>query len=237
MKLLDRAHETTTSTGTGTLSLAGPATGCKSFLDAVGNNVSFGYVISTSGANWECGIGHITSDTTFHRDVILCNWLGTTSPLTLVAGTKQVFSDATAFANFFQLDTVTPPRTNTRPSNERHLYPNYFGTGEDGDVTLSTDQTIEGTKNYRTLIVTAGNIRFTGRVFVQRMLLITGGHIHCDGLSASGPTAPGAWASDEYPSQPGGQTNDGPTGTAGFAGQTVVGDGGAGGNGGNGGNP
>lgn len=67
--LADRVQETTNTTGTGTLTLAGAATGFQSF-SAVGDGNSTYYTITSNG-DWEVGIGTYTlSGTTLSRDTV-----------------------------------------------------------------------------------------------------------------------------------------------------------------------
>lgn len=65
----DRVKETTNSTGTGNLTLAGAETGHRSFNTAFGVGPSFNYVI-LSGTDWEVGVGHLSASTTFVRDKV-----------------------------------------------------------------------------------------------------------------------------------------------------------------------
>jgi len=58
----DRVKETSTTTGTGTLTLAGAVTGFQSFA-AIGNGNTTYYTI-TNGTDWEVGIGTYTSSGT-----------------------------------------------------------------------------------------------------------------------------------------------------------------------------
>lgn len=68
--LKDRVKETTTTTGTGTYTLAGAVTGYQSF-SAIGNANTTLYTV-TDGTNWEVGLGTYTSSgTTLSRDTIL----------------------------------------------------------------------------------------------------------------------------------------------------------------------
>ena len=66
----DRVQETTSTTGTGTLTLAGAVSGFQTF-SVIGNGNSTYYAI-TSGSDWEVGIGTYTlSGTTLSRDTVI----------------------------------------------------------------------------------------------------------------------------------------------------------------------
>jgi hypothetical protein len=87
----DRVQETTTTTGTGTVTLAGAVTGFQSF-SAIGNGNSTFYTIADqSGSNWEVGIGTYTSSgTTLSRTTVLSS-SNSGSLVNFGAGTKNVF--------------------------------------------------------------------------------------------------------------------------------------------------
>ena len=85
----DRVQETTTTTGQGTVTLAGAAAGYQSF--AVIGNGNTTYYTLTSGNNWEVGIGTYTlSGTTLARTTVLASSAGGTTKITL-SGTSNVF--------------------------------------------------------------------------------------------------------------------------------------------------
>lgn len=85
----DRVKETTTTTGTGTVTLAGAETGFQSF-SAVGNGNTTYYTI-TNGTDWEVGVGTYTaSGTTLSRDTVLSS-SNSGSLVNFGAGTKEVF--------------------------------------------------------------------------------------------------------------------------------------------------
>ena len=85
----DRVKETSTTTGTGTLTLAGAADGFQSFA-AVGDGNTTYYAI-VSGNDYEVGLGTYTaSGTTLSRTTILES-SNSGSALNLGAGTKDVF--------------------------------------------------------------------------------------------------------------------------------------------------
>ncbi len=85
----DRVQETSTTTGTGTFTLAGAVTGFQSF-SAIGNGNTTYYAI-VGGSEWEVGLGTYTSSgTTLSRDTILESSNGGTA-VDFAAGTKNVF--------------------------------------------------------------------------------------------------------------------------------------------------
>ena len=80
--LNDRVKETSTTTGTGTLDLAGASVGFVTFVAGIGNSNTTYYAINAQGtSNWEVGIGTVTDATpdTLARDTVLSNSLGNTS--------------------------------------------------------------------------------------------------------------------------------------------------------------
>ena len=91
--IADRVKETTTTTGTGTVTLLGASTGFQSFA-AIGNaNTTYYTIAAQTGTEWEVGIGTFTSSgTTLARTTVLSNSSGTEpSALSFSAGTKDVF--------------------------------------------------------------------------------------------------------------------------------------------------
>jgi hypothetical protein len=87
----DRVQETSTTTGTGTFTLAGASTGFQSF-SAIGNGNTTYYTIAVQGgAQWEVGIGTYTSSgTTLSRDTVLSSSAGG-AKVDFPAGIKNVF--------------------------------------------------------------------------------------------------------------------------------------------------
>lgn len=86
----DRVRETSTTTGTGTLTLAGAVTGYRTFSAAIGNTNTTYYAISNTGLNeWEVGIGTVAAGTLARTTVLSSSNAG--SLVTFSAGTKDVF--------------------------------------------------------------------------------------------------------------------------------------------------
>ena len=89
--LLDRVRETTSTSGTGTITLLGAVLGYQSF-SAIGNgNTTYYTITDTNAGEWEVGIGTYTSSgTTLSRTTVLSSSSGG-SLVSFGAGTKDVF--------------------------------------------------------------------------------------------------------------------------------------------------
>lgn len=171
--LKDRVRETTTTTGTGTLTLGGAVTGYQSFSSAVGNgNTTYYAVSSSSGSEWEVGVGTVGSGTLARTTILASSNSG--SAVDFSAGTKDVFvtyaaskavttddigvtiqaydADLTSWAAIApsaKQDTLVSG-TNIKTINSTSL----LGSGDitTGDVTLNgsqtlTNKTISGANN------------------------------------------------------------------------------------------
>ena len=91
--LKDRVKETTTSTGTSTINLAGAATGFEGFVSAVGDgNTCYYTILDANGSAWEVGIGTVTdaATDTLSRDTILES-SNSDNAISLTSGTHTVF--------------------------------------------------------------------------------------------------------------------------------------------------
>ena len=72
--LADRVKETTTTAGTGTVTLLGAATGFQSFAVIGNGNTTFYTIASQTGNEWEVGVGTYTSSgTLLARTTVLSN--------------------------------------------------------------------------------------------------------------------------------------------------------------------
>jgi len=91
--IANRVKETTTTAGTGTVTLLGASVGFQSFA-VIGNaNTTYYTIAGQTTSEWEVGIGTYTSSgTTLARTTVLSNSAGTQpSALNFSAGTKDVF--------------------------------------------------------------------------------------------------------------------------------------------------
>ena len=87
----DRVKETTTTTGTGTVTLLGAVSGFEAF-SAIGNtNTTYYAIVHQSADEWEVGIGTYTaSGTTLARTTVLSS-TNSDAAVDFAAGTKDVF--------------------------------------------------------------------------------------------------------------------------------------------------
>jgi hypothetical protein len=89
----DRVKETSTTTGTGTIDLAGAETGYEGFVAGIGTGNTTYYAIELNSAGeWEVGIGTVTdaAPDTLSRDTIITS-SNSDSAVNFSAGTKNVF--------------------------------------------------------------------------------------------------------------------------------------------------
>ena len=85
----DRVRETSTSSGTGTINLAGAVTGFRTFVDGIGDGNTTYYAIFEEGTNlFEVGLGTVTDATpdTLSRTTVLSNSSGNTSNINFNSG-------------------------------------------------------------------------------------------------------------------------------------------------------
>ena len=144
----DRVKETSTTTGTGTFSLAGAETGYESFVAGIGTTNTTYYAIELNSAGeWEVGIGTVTDATpdTLSRDTIITS-SNSDSAVNFSAGTKNVFCTLPAKR------TVSPVMTAT-------------GFVVTHASTLDEDQTLDSG-------VLAGPVTITGTQTVTGTLVI-----------------------------------------------------------------
>ena len=110
----DRVRETSTTSGTGTLNLAGAVTGFRTFVDGIGNSNTTYYAIFEEGTNsFEVGLGTVTDATpdTLARNTVLSNSSGTTDKINFNSGgssTLSVFCTMPASKSVYLDSTGTP---------------------------------------------------------------------------------------------------------------------------------
>lgn len=95
----DRCKETSTTTGTGSLTLAGAVSQFASFATAFGStSIIVEYaIVGQTGTEWEVGRGTFNGTTGLTRDVVLSS-SNAAALVNLSAGTKDVFATLSAQA-------------------------------------------------------------------------------------------------------------------------------------------
>ena len=94
-QLAERVKDSTTTTGTGDVTLSGTApTGYQTFNAAYGTGVYFDYCI-VAGSEWEVGEGRLSASTTLVRDRVRAS-SNAGALVSFSAGTKDVFTPQTA---------------------------------------------------------------------------------------------------------------------------------------------
>ena len=83
----DRVKETSTTQGTGNITLAGAVTGFITFNSGIGTSNTTYYAIFEQGTNnFEVGLGTLSGSTTLQRDTVLSNSAGNTSKINFNSG-------------------------------------------------------------------------------------------------------------------------------------------------------
>ena len=142
--LNDRVKETTTTTGTNTLNLAGAADTFETFVAGIGTTNKCFYCISHQTANeFEVGIGTVTdaSPDTLSRDTIISS-SNSDSAVNLSAGTKDVFCTypASRAPSASMLATTYVTTHNSTLSDDQTIDSGVLA----GPVTVTGTQTITG---------------------------------------------------------------------------------------------
>ena len=89
--LKDRVKETSTTTGTGTLTLGGAAAGFQSFSVIGDGNTTYYAIVDSATGSWEVGLGTYTSSgTTLARSIVLES-SNAGALVDFAAGSKDVF--------------------------------------------------------------------------------------------------------------------------------------------------
>src|SRR5210317_1239879 len=86
----DRVKETSTTTGTGSFTLAGAVTGFETFSSAIGNtNTTYYAIVNTTDGEFEVGLGTVGAGTLARTTIISSS--NSDSAVDFAAGTKNVF--------------------------------------------------------------------------------------------------------------------------------------------------
>jgi hypothetical protein len=150
--LKDRVKETSTTTGTGTFTLAGASTGFQAFSVIGNGNTTYYTIALQGGSEFEVGIGTYTlSGTTLSRTTVLAS-SNSGNLVNFSAGTKDVFCDYPAGKTAIQdangsVQNLVFEATNGLFVNNMTVGANYsipsgYSASSVGEVTISSGVTI-----------------------------------------------------------------------------------------------
>ena len=103
----DRVQETTTTTGTGSVTLLGAVTGYQTFASIGNANTTYYCIADQGGANWEVGIGtYSTTGPTLARTTVVSS-SNAGALVNFTAGTKTVFVTYPSEVSVYASNTPT----------------------------------------------------------------------------------------------------------------------------------
>jgi hypothetical protein len=121
--IADRVKETSTTTGTGNLTLAGAMTGFQAFSAVYANNDTFFYTIENQSAGeWEVGLGTYVSATPAIARTSILESSNSDAAVNFSAGTKIIWVAAPAITLNYGTITASPSanQNNYNPSNLKY---------------------------------------------------------------------------------------------------------------------
>ena len=134
----DRVKETTTTTGTGTISLGGAVTGFETFAAGIGNSNTVYYCIAHQDqAEFEVGLGTLDDDSSDLARTTIISSSNSDSAVDFSAGTKDVFCTIPASKLVFE-DANDSVASITSLKNTSLV----VGRDADNDIDFATDNNI-----------------------------------------------------------------------------------------------
>jgi hypothetical protein len=191
--LKDRVKETSTTTGTGTLTLGGAASGFQSFAVIGNGNTTYYAIFDRTSQDWEVGLGTYTSSgTTLSRDTVLESSSGG-SLVDFGVGAKDVFVTYPAEKAVMLDDAQT--LTNKTLNSPTFVTP-ALGTPASGNLANCTfptlNQSTTGNAATATTLQTArtiGGVSFNGSANINLPGVNTAGNQNTTGSAATLTTA------------------------------------------------
>ena len=183
--LNDRVKETTTTTGTGALTLGGAVTGFETFGTGVGNSNTTYYAVTLGGsAEFEVGLGTLNGDSTTITRTTVISSSNSDSAVNFSAGTKTIFCTIPASKSVF-LDASGNLATTTVGTNSKIQFRDtglFINSSTDGQLDLVADTEIQIAA---TTIDINGNVLLSADLSVGDDLTIEGGLIDLRSNSGS----------------------------------------------------
>ena len=140
----NRVRETTSTTGTGAVTLAGAVDGFQTFAAGIGNSNTTYYAISLNTANeWEVGLGTLNGDSSTLTRTTVLESSNSDSAVDFSAGSKEVFCTLPSEKAVY-LDASDDPVgvTGSAITDETKTFSNY------SNITASRTLTLSSGNNY-----------------------------------------------------------------------------------------
>jgi hypothetical protein len=134
----DRVKETTTTTGTGTITLGGASTGFETFAAGIGNSNTTYYCITLPGSSeFEVGLGTLSGDSSTLARTTVISSSNSDSAVNFSSGTKDVF--CTLPASKAIIKDANGALASTTMSGALDLNGNELVLDVDGDTSITAD--------------------------------------------------------------------------------------------------
>lgn len=134
----DRVKDTTTTTGTGSLTLAGsPPSGFRAFDDVMDTADTTFYCVQHQSANeWEIGVGTFTATVTLARTTVIAS-SNAGAAVTFSAGTKDVFITSPAITQSWGVAIDTPSADQDDYAPPGLAFANRLGINSSASIVIS----------------------------------------------------------------------------------------------------
>ena len=137
----NRVRETTSTTGTGAVTLGGAVGGFQTFAAGIGNDNTTYYAISiNTESEWEVGLGTLNSDSSTLTRTTVLESSNSDSAVDFSAGSKEVFCTLPAEkAVYLDADGASVPALGGQITDETKTFSNYSVLTANRTLTAASD--------------------------------------------------------------------------------------------------
>jgi len=137
----NRVRETTSTTGTGAVTLGGAVGGFQTFAAGIGNSNTTYYAISINTENeWEVGLGTLNSDSSTLTRTTVLESSNSDAAVDFAAGSKEVFCTLPAEkAVYLDADGASVPALGGQITDETKTFSNYSILTANRTLTAASD--------------------------------------------------------------------------------------------------
>ena len=137
----NRVRETTSTTGTGAVTLGGAVGGFQTFAAGIGNDNTTYYAISINTENeWEVGLGTLNSDSSTLTRTTVLESSNSDAAVNFAAGSKEVFCTLPSEkAVYLDADGASVPALGGQITDETKTFSNYSVLTANRTLTAASD--------------------------------------------------------------------------------------------------